>query len=141
LGDAQLGNPYVKTPIHLADGSVILPITIDNRPYVLGISYPNGGNGPAASSPAPDHDDPVVKAWPNPFNETVRFQWIDEGVSGSELEVYDLTGRLVTRFAGNAVTKTTITWHPDTWIASGTYLVIVRQYGRILQSSRITLLR
>ncbi|MFH0883528.1 MAG: T9SS type A sorting domain-containing protein [bacterium] len=142
MGDAQLGKYYYYyTPIHLADGSVILPITIDNQPYVLGVPSPSGGSEPTVASQPPDNGDPVVKAWPNPFNETIRFTWIDKGVSGSELEVYDLTGRLVTRMTAGMVSGTSVTWKPAEWIASGTYLVVVRQHGRILQSSSITLLR
>jgi hypothetical protein len=83
----------------------------------------------------------VLRSFPNPFREgcTICFR-LPEG-SLVTLEVYDLSGRLVSTLMDGPVTSPgTTAWLDGTGLPSGTYLILLRS-GGLTESRRCVLLR
>jgi hypothetical protein len=82
----------------------------------------------------------LLRSFPNPFREgcTVCFR-LPEG-SDASLEVYDLSGRLVSTLLDGPVTSPgTTAWLDGTGLPSGTYLILLRS-GELIESRRCVLL-
>ena len=73
--------------------------------------------------------------YPNPARDKVRIDY--EGAAGAQLEIYDLMGRLV----GGQHSSDTGSWQLDvSSMASGMYIVLVRQHNLILAQTKLQLL-
>ncbi len=82
---------------------------------------------------------PALSMVPNPAQAAtvVRFDYAVPEAAGLELALYDLTGRLLDRFAPGT---TKGTWQLDTArFAAGTYIVTMKQHGKVIEQKNLVL--
>jgi hypothetical protein len=70
---------------------------------------------------------------PNPFNGNVLIEWSQDGHESSELEIFDLLGRLVLR---RSLSVGRFNWSPGEVAGSGLYLIRVTTLHSV-QSTRL----
>ncbi len=99
---------------------------------------PGGGVGEATALP----EDFEIRAYPNPFNSSVRIAISGEVTSPLQIEIYDVNGRKIDNMtvgdgfpvpSSNGrgdIAPTEVVWQPDESLGSGVYLVSYRPEGR-----------
>ncbi|RKZ29214.1 hypothetical protein DRQ36_09115 [bacterium] len=125
-----------RVPDHDLDGNP--------RPNPLGSMpdlgcYENPRAYPAAISETEKPAQFAIRAYPNPFNSAVNIRISGIGYRVSDLEIFDIKGRMVANIpveaqraapagrARSARTNETVVWTPDKPLGSGIYLVRVKE--------------
>ncbi len=85
---------------------------------------------------------PLIHAYPNPFNSSVRCE-VSLPVSGEySLRIYSILGQLIdnnTFF--QSAGKYSFSWHPEQSLSSGIYNLILYKHSQILASDKLILVR
>ena len=88
----------------------------------------------------------IEKAYPNPFNSTIRIRYGVSTPSAVNVAIYDMTGRLVSNCK---IGEKAPGWHEFTWqgtdthgqkVSTGMYLVTMRTGGNF-QKQKVTFLK
>jgi hypothetical protein len=108
------------------------PDWASSREDLFAALFDPGTAVPAA--PRPQRLDPVLSAWPNPFNPELRLRL--EGLGPATVEIHDLLGRPLARWEEVAPGATLI-WRPGR-AASGLYLLQARdRSGRVVRGKAL----
>ena len=69
----------------------------------------------------------LVKAYPNPFNASIVFQFENHVANNIEIKIFDIHGKLVKQFDPNELVNTSkVIWRPDA-LSSGVYFVRIKK--------------
>ena len=84
----------------------------------------------------------ILGAYPNPFNSSVKINFMVDQTGFISFVFYDLTGREISRFNQNTSRGSqSITWHPENTLGSGVYVVKLVQRGKTSNSRKIVYLK
>ena len=76
---------------------------------------------------------------PNPATSATRAEYVlHAGTLEGSVEVYDVTGRLISRTVVNGKDISGVVSLPLSDYMPGVYLVVLREDGRVMQQSRLT---
>lgn len=86
--------------------------------------------------------DQIAKIYPNPFNPTTTIQFMLASPSKVRLQVFDLSGRMVTELANRSFISGshTISWNAINQ-SSGVYLLRLETGNGVVQTQKLTLLK
>ena len=110
------GDYHSNTPIACETESRIHILWGDQRAAAPGLYYANNDliTGIDNNNPLPEKHE-LLSSYPNPFNSTTVISY--SNLEGGEIEVYDITGRLVTEIDCGGCQEGKVTW--DATAASG----------------------
>ena len=102
LADDALGGVYVKGPGDPSLGDINDALTAYNEGFAecrVFIEYTDAGGGSKRGLTIKDDDGILTffNVYPNPFNQYATFEFVLSEDSKVKLEIYDLSGKIVTR--------------------------------------------